>query len=100
VKKALFASPLLLVFLLTGPMAASEESLQQANTTTALAPTSTCWYTCFSFNPPGVTNYKIFHVTKEDCCSYAVVSCPPGATPSHPAWGEPALSCGPVDGGP
>ena len=72
---------------------AGEESPQQAATSSATEITSTCWVTCFSFSPPGKTSYTIPNVTEYDCCNGLAWSCPPGATPSHPFWGEPAESC-------
>ena len=59
----------------------------------AAAFTSTCWLTCFSLNPGGVTNYKVFNVTKAACCSGSALSCPPGSVSGQPAWGEPAALC-------
>lgn len=72
--------------------AASEEIPRQADVSSASV-LSTCWVTCFSFNPPGKTSYTIFNVTEYDCCNGLAWSCPPGAVPSHPFWGEPAESC-------
>jgi hypothetical protein len=40
-----------------------------------------------------VTHYKAFNVTKDECCSGAALSCPPGSVSSHPSWGEPAEKC-------
>ena len=99
-KKALYVLTLTLIFNLTGLIAARGESLQQAAISSALEPTSTCWLTCFSLNPGGVTSYKTFHVTQQACCSGAALSCPPGSVPSHPSWGEPAKLCPLPDGGP
>ena len=79
-KKALYALTLTLVLSLT--------CLTAANS--ALEPTSTCWLTCFSSS--GATNYKMFNVTKDACCSGSALSCPPGSDSSF-AWGEPVAPC-------
>jgi len=86
VTKALRALSLTAALTLAGFTATVGES--------AVAFTSTCWLTCISLNPPGVTNYKAFHVTKDACCSGSVLSCPPGAIPNT-SWGEPAAVCAP-----
>jgi hypothetical protein len=91
--KALHALTLTTALTLACFAAAGAESLQQqTGTSNATAYTSTCWLTCFSLGT-GVTRYKAFNVTKEACCSGAVLSCPPGSAPAHPSWGEPAETC-------
>lgn len=93
-KKAFHALTLTTALTLAGFMAAGAENLQQQSGTSSPATyTSTCWYTCFSFDGSGATNYTVFNVTEAECCSGAAVSCPPGSVPSHPAWGEPAQMC-------
>lgn len=93
-KKAFHALTLTTALTLAGFTAAGAESLLQPSDTSSPATyTSTCWYTCFSFDGSGATHYTVFNVTKAECCGGAAVSCPPGAVPSHPAWGEPAEMC-------
>jgi hypothetical protein len=94
VTKALRAVALTTALTLAGFTATVGESLQQAETRSTVAFTSTCWLTCISLNPPGVTHYKAFNVTKEACCSGSALSCPPGAIPNT-SWGEPATVCAP-----
>jgi hypothetical protein len=98
VTKAFRALTLTAALTLAGFTATVGESLQQVDASSAVAFTSTCWLTCFSLNPPGVTKYKAFNVTKDACCSGLALSCPPGATPNL-SWGEPAQVCAPkIDG--
>jgi len=97
VTKALRALTLTTVLTLAGFTATVGESLQQADTSSAVAFTSTCWLTCIGISS-GVTKYKAFNVTKDACCSGSALSCPPGATPNL-SWGEPAQVCAPrIDG--
>lgn len=94
-KKAFHVLALSAVFTVAGFIPARGESPAPVDTSSAAGFTSTCWLTCYTFNPFQSESYKAFNVTESACCSGSVLSCPSGWLPTTLAWGEPLEICNP-----